>query len=216
MSDVVIFLGPSLTWAEAGARLAADYRPPVKRGDLLPLLETKPPFVGIVDGAFFQRLSISTKEILLLLDAGVTVFGAASMGALRALELAPEGMIGVGRIFELYRDGRIDADDEVAMAFDPETLVAQSEPLANLRLTLADARAAGILTPREEGRLLLSAKRTYFPERTVARLLGDAERWLPEGRFRELRARFDSQTANVKRLDALALLDAVASRLASA
>ena len=46
--------------------------------------------------------------------AGTQVFGAASMGALRAAELAPFGMIGVGAIFAAYRDGRLTGDDEVA------------------------------------------------------------------------------------------------------
>ena len=39
------------------------------------------------------------------MSEGVPVFGAASMGALRAAELHEFGMRGIGRIFEAFRDG---------------------------------------------------------------------------------------------------------------
>jgi hypothetical protein len=42
------------------------------------------------------------------------------MGALRAAELHRYGMIGIGKIFEMYRDGEED-DSLVAMTFEPET-----------------------------------------------------------------------------------------------
>ena len=42
------------------------------------------------------------------------------MGALRAAEMRRYGMIGVGKVFEMYRDGEED-DALVAMTFDPET-----------------------------------------------------------------------------------------------
>jgi hypothetical protein len=37
------------------------------------------------------------------------------MGALRAAELHTFGMVGVGRVFEGYRDGVYEDDDEVAV-----------------------------------------------------------------------------------------------------
>ena len=43
-------------------------------------------------------------------------FGASSMGALRAAELHTFGMRGVGEIFERYRDGVLEDDDEVAVS----------------------------------------------------------------------------------------------------
>ena len=41
------------------------------------------------------------------------------MGALRAAELHVFGMVGVGRVFELFRDGLLEDDDEVAVAHGP-------------------------------------------------------------------------------------------------
>lgn len=46
------------------------------------------------------------KELLYTLQEGVEVCGASSMGALRAAELESFGMLGVGVIFQAYRDGR--------------------------------------------------------------------------------------------------------------
>ena len=73
----------------------------------------------IVDGYFDTVPSVWHKEILVAMQRGVHVFGASSMGALRAAELHPFGMVGIGQVYEWYRDGTIDADDEVAVAHGP-------------------------------------------------------------------------------------------------
>src|SRR5262249_36107575 len=98
----VVFLGPSLPASEALAILDADYRPPVRRGDIDALLAELPAAIGIIDGEFFQSLAISPKEVLRAIERGVPTFGASSIGALRAVELEPHGMIGVGEVFERY------------------------------------------------------------------------------------------------------------------
>ena len=90
----VVFLGPSLNQQEARPLLDAEYRPPVKRGDLEDLAGFDT--VVIIDGQFGQSLSVTPKEILALIDSGVSVVGASSMGALRAAELDSFGMKGVG------------------------------------------------------------------------------------------------------------------------
>jgi hypothetical protein len=86
------------------------------------------------------------------LAAGIPVYGAASMGALRAAELAQFGMVGVGRIFEAYRDGVLEPfdepfedDDEVAVLHGPPELGhrAMSEALVNPLHTCAGDRAGG-------------------------------------------------------------------------
>lgn len=206
MSEPVIFLGPSLSLRAARERLAAEYRPPIRRGDLEELLKGPLRPVGIVDGVFFQRLAISPKEILRLLEAGFPIWGASSMGALRAVELEPYGMVGVGRIFDAYRSGLVDADDEVALTYDPETLQAASEALVNFRFALDDAVTAQLLTPRERVRILVSLKRLHFPERTLERLLQMADRILPRERKRVLEEWMRDESANWKRRDALELL----------
>ena len=59
--------------------------------------ESAPRAIGIIDGVFLDVASVWHREILWALSQGVHVFGAASMGALRAAELDGFGMRGVGR-----------------------------------------------------------------------------------------------------------------------
>ncbi|MCS7103458.1 MAG: TfuA-like protein, partial [Candidatus Korarchaeum sp.] len=135
MRKAVIFTGPSLTHQEA-LEIFRDalYLPPIRRGDAKKAIGEGFDIIGIIDGVFHQNVAISPREILDVMRAGVTVIGGGSMGALRAAELHEFGMIGVGRIFEMYRRGEIDSDDEVALIFNPITLEPLSEPLINIRV----------------------------------------------------------------------------------
>lgn len=74
-----------------------------------------PAAIGVIDGVFLQDLSVWHKELLYAMEKGVAVFGASSMGALRAAELAPFGMRGVGEVYRQYAEGRLNDDDEVAV-----------------------------------------------------------------------------------------------------
>ncbi len=205
----VVFAGPSLD-AAARAALPAEFLPPIRRGDIdLLLARPRPPAViGVVDGRFLHSLSISPKEILRALDAGVTVLGSSSMGALRAVECEPWGMIGVGRIFQAYRDGAVDADDEVAMVYDEEHR-ALSEPLVSLRLNLAGGVAAGHVDAGDAQALLDIAKRLYFPERSTRTVLRLAAERIPPARHRELARYLAEQAADIKHDDAVLLLDRI-------
>jgi hypothetical protein len=212
MTDrIVVFLGPSLS-RDIAVSQAPDvvFLPPISRGGLDPLLDAPPSAVGIVDGEFYQRLAISPKEILRLLEAGVPVFGSSSMGALRAVELEPCGMIGVGAIFEQFRSGRLDADDEVAMTFCPETLRPTSEPLVNMRMALDAACASSVLSEHEAATLLDVMRGLYFPERTTGRLMKEALQRLGAERAAALR-RWWPNAPDAKAADAIALLMKVTS-----
>ena len=204
MHDVAVYLGPSLDRAEAHAILDADYLPPICRGDLAKLPE-ETRVVGIVDGEFFQNLAVSPKEVVALLDRGIKVFGAASMGALRAAETYRFGTVGVGEVFRMYRDGVLDGDDEVALAYDRDSYAHFSEPLVNLRRGLETALAAGVIDETETCRLVQRMKSYYFPDRSYRALqklcpcLGDFFRRRPP--------------ADVKREDARELLFAIRSYL---
>ena len=78
----IVFLGPSLPWDEAAALLDAEFRPPIRRGDMAAVGPER--LVVIIDGEFDQSFSVSLNEILRLLDAGGSVIGAASTAALRS------------------------------------------------------------------------------------------------------------------------------------
>ena len=83
----VVFLGPSLPGAAARMILDADYRPPAQRGDILGAARDGARLIGLVDGFFHGVPAVWHKEILFALEQGAQVWGAASMGALRAAEL---------------------------------------------------------------------------------------------------------------------------------
>src|SRR5919112_5731868 len=118
MPKPVIFLGPTLSIEKAKGFLDADYRPPAKKGDILQLIPTSVKTVGIIDGYFLQDYPPTPIEVYnLLRKRGVMVFGSSSLGALRAVELKKFGMVGIGKIFELFSKAIIDSDDEVAVTF---------------------------------------------------------------------------------------------------
>ena len=196
--NVVVMVGPSLGRPVVGSELDAVYLPPVSQGDVYRAAQEDPVAIGIIDGYFENVPSVWHKEILYALSRGIRVFGAASMGALRAAELAPFGMEGVGAIFEAFRDGVLEDDDEVAMIHGPEQFgyPAYSEAMVNIRRTLSDAFADRIISADTQNKLVTISKdlpyrdRSYAATLTLGRQRGvpgyELDRflsWLPNGRF---------------------------------
>ncbi len=165
---IIIFTGLSLSFNDAKEILDAEYLPPIKRGDIYDLLEKRDDIeiIGIIDGVFHQSPAVAHKEILEALKRGITVVGGSSMGALRACELYPFGMIGVGNIFEDYKNGVIESDDDVAVALNPETLEQMSESWINMKYNFEKTVNEDIITPDECEELLQIAKETYYPKRS--------------------------------------------------
>jgi len=157
MTRPIVFVGPSLAVSEAEMILDADYRPPVKQGDLMRVLSDEPSAIGIIDGIFTDVPTVRHREILWVLSQGVPVFGAASMGALRAAELSGHGMVGIGLIYRWYRRFPLVPDDAVAVAHAPAELgsLPVSQSLVDIRRTLRAASRAGTL-PAERAQSLCS------------------------------------------------------------
>ncbi|MBW6518331.1 MAG: TfuA-related McrA-glycine thioamidation protein [ANME-2 cluster archaeon] len=212
MTHIVVFTGTSLSWEDAGLVLDADYRPPVKRNDINILLDkSTPDIIGIIDGIFFDRAAVAHREILRALRAGVTVVGGCSMGALRASELDTYNMIGVGRIYEWYRDGVIESDDEVAVTFHPETLEALSIPLVNIRVTLERAVEQGAIAHDLSNVLLETARSMYYPDRTFAAIVKRCVEngHIPKSDKDTLIDYFIHNEVDVKREDALLVIEMI-------
>ena len=155
------FLGPTLEAGEAREILAADYLPPVRQGDIYRALSArKVDAIAIVDGIFENHAAVWHKEVLWALSQGVAVYGAASMGALRAAELDLFGMIGIGKIYQAYKSGRyepfddpFEGDDEVAVVHGPsEASRFSSLALVNLRESLHIGLPIGYSRPGAAGR----------------------------------------------------------------
>jgi hypothetical protein len=208
----IVFVGPTLQSKDVAAAGNFMVLPPVSQGDVYRAARRRPRAIGIIDGYFSGAPSVWHKEILWAMSAGVPVFGSASMGALRAAELHTLGMRGVGKIFEAFRDGALEDDDEVAVTHGPAEIgyVATSEPMVNIRETLTLAETRGVLRPESRRALERFAKSLYFGERDWPFLLeraaaqgiaefevADLRDWLPMGRVDQ------------KRLDALDMLAAM-------
>jgi hypothetical protein len=186
--STVIFVGPTLARAEVAARLPdADVRPPVAVGDVLALLGKRGvKRIAIIDGYFERMAAVWHKEILLALERGIEVWGAASMGALRAAELAPFGMRGAGAIFRAYVRGALGksgpvrhglpplvAEDEVAVAHLPAEAGYRpvSDALVNLRYGIHTASG---LSAAGRAKLVELARAPFYRERSWAQLATDA------------------------------------------
>lgn len=212
-AHIVVFLGPTLALADARRILDAEFLPPVELGDVWRISQEQPAAIGIVDGYFHQVPAVWHKEILYALSRGIAVYGAASMGALRAAELGAYGMIGVGRIAAGYASGELEADDEVALLHAPAELGYQalSEPLVNIRATLAAARRDGAVSANTAEKLLALARSLPYPDRAWARLLDTA----PGNESEALAAWLPAGQVNQKRDDALAMLARMRADLAA-
>lgn len=215
-----VYAGPTLPASEpvlAGPGLRV--LPPARHGDLFDTAIGGGDTVVLLDGLYHQAPALRHKEILAAMGRGVTVLGAASIGALRAAELAPYGMVGVGSIYTAYARGDIEGDDEVAVGQAPDgAWDALTWPVVNLRRALQLAVADGVLDGERAAGLLAALRAVYYPQRTwaavraVCRRQGETEfaDWLAGQRER------DRHFGDLKRTDALAAVRAALDGAAAA
>ena len=85
---MVVFVGPTLPPEDIAVCGDIVCLPPVAQGDIYRAAQGRPRAIGIIDGYFSGAPSVWHKEILWAISRGIPVFGSASMGALRAAELA--------------------------------------------------------------------------------------------------------------------------------
>lgn len=168
----VVFAGPSLHGQIRGERIEGApsliCRGPARQGDIRQAVEEGATAIGLIDGRFEDVAAPWHKEILLALQGGVRFYGAASMGALRAAECAPFGMVGIGRIYERYASGNLVDDDAVAQLHAPAEFgyLPLTEALVNIEATIANLVATHSLGPGEGDRLCAAARRLHFKART--------------------------------------------------
>jgi hypothetical protein len=214
---VAVFLGPSLDPAAARSILPANYYPPVRMGDVYRLLTCGVRTIVIIDGVFHNTAPVWQREILAALLNGISVVGASSMGALRAVELAPWGMVGVGTVCEWYQSGRIAGDDEVALLHGEAEFGyrAMSEALVNIRFTLERAVRAGALTPDQGTALVHAMAALDHGSRSYPALFAcDAFGRLSATAQDDVRALVADGSESLKQRDARQALEWVASNLA--
>lgn len=206
----VVFGGPSLFGLPRALMESFDVRGPARRGDVLGAAVDGARSIALVDGFFDHTPSTWHKEILWALSNGAVVAGAASMGALRACECEPFGMVGVGRIFEDYRSGLRTADSDVALLHAPKELGYRplTVPLVDAEATVALLRSKALIADGEAEAILREATRLHYRERTWPAMLA------PPAASAARRAEFtilvDRHQVSQKAEDARMLLELVA------
>jgi hypothetical protein len=182
MNESCVFVGP--TRVKRGDYPGIDFFPPAALGSVFRAMERGYRRIGIIDGFFGNTPSVWHKEILFAISKGFEVSGAASTGALRAAELAPYGMRGIGNIYRLYRRASIADDDEVCVthAIAEMDFMPLSEPMISIRYTLRDLRRRGVVSRDEETKIAAELKAAHFSERTLERIGGAIERYVPDSR----------------------------------
>jgi TfuA protein len=204
----IVFAGPSLPPAARPDLPAFEWRPPAAAGDILALVDDPPDRLCLIDGFFDWCAAPWHKEILFVMARGTAVFGAASMGALRAAELDRLGMIGVGAIYKAYRDGRLTGDDEVALVHAPERLdwAPLTVPMVEFRATLIAGCSYGLFGVTTARRIRSAVHDLHFSCRDWPLI---RKCCLSEGLAeREALDRLEALHVPLKRRDALACLEA--------
>lgn len=199
--NIIIFLGPSLSADEASKILDADYRPPIQRGDVTAALQDNPDIIGIIDGVFHQQPAVSHREILNALKKDVTIVGGASMGALRASELDGFGMVGIGYVYNQYKNGFIESDDDVAIVINPLNLEQLSDSLVSMEYNFKRMVEKVIISKEEFNRLFKTAKSIFYPKRTYDLVFKNAD--IDDSKVKEIKKFLDEEGIDIKRQDAV-------------
>lgn len=172
MHNAHVFLGPSLPLKTAQEIFPhAYYHPPIQCGDIIRLLRLNPKLIVIIDGLYETTPAVWHKEILLALEHGIEVWGAASMGALRAAELHHYGMHGFGHIFHEFKEGILCDDDEVAVLHQNsnEEYAAINDAMINIRATCQKAWEEQIISLEAKNILIAYCKEQFYPYRSLSK-----------------------------------------------
>src|SRR3984893_18404937 len=212
----VIFAVPSLP-PPPPPIAGIEWRPPVRQGDLYLAALWGPAIIGVADGYFEIMPTVWHKEILWAMAQGIHVYGAASIGALRAAELTDFGMKGIGHIYRQFHTGRLTDDDEVAVLHGPAEIdyVQVTDAMVNVRATIDRALQLGVVESALAPALVSIAKSLFYKDRTYEAILKTATEhglapealhrfasWLPRGQVDQ------------KRIDAGEMLQAILAHLA--
>ena len=205
MPTPVVFTGLSISQEEARTLLAAEVRPPVKRGDLDPLSDGT--VAAIIDGELGGDSAVPIDEIRRALRRGVKISGAASVGALRAYEAREDGMVGFGWVYRAYCTGRIWGIDEIAVIYDPDSYRSLTIPLVNVRFCLERLTTRRGISAEEADHAMASLKQLSIGKRDRRSIVLHLAGLLGRERMRKmLKLVRPAEEDDVKKSDAYELL----------
>jgi hypothetical protein len=210
MSEICVFVGPTRLQKKVTDR--AHIFAPAALGSVFRAVEAGYKLICLIDGYFGNIPSVWHKEILFALKKGVTVCGSSSMGALRAAELHAFGMVGFGWVYQAFRLGVLQDDDEVCVLHAVEELNfdALSEAMVNIRYSLRRMTNRGLIRRGSEIRIASSLKELHFSKRNLPAVRSAFEHEFGD----QGAAKFDlyeSSKVDIKSMDADLMLNAVLS-----
>jgi hypothetical protein len=214
--EIVVFLGPTLSISNARRHLDALYLTPAGNGDIVrAVIEHSPNAIALIDGVFANSPAVRHKEVLWAMSRGVRVYGASSMGAVRAAELEDYGMVGYGMIFRWYRRTPLADDADVAVAMAPAQLGSFSlgDALIDIRLTLKKAVLDRIIRRQLQPALESLARSIHYTERSFGKLISVAlDNDMPRRDLRALELWLAGGKREQKKADAIGLLALLSSK----
>jgi len=204
----LVFVGPSLSHRECSRLLHAEFLPPARRGSLNSIAPGR--VVAIIDGELPPDDFLPDCEVSDALDRRVTLYGAASVGALHASAFVKQGMRGVGWVYEQYVAGKITSFDEIAVIYDTLDLRNLSVPLVDIRFWLDGLIAASRITPDDRRNALEELRRLPVFDRDIVSIKKCLHTLFHQN---SVQNELDTMTAfpDIKRNDARHLLGLLAS-----
>ncbi|HLN34458.1 MAG TPA: TfuA-like protein [Nitrososphaeraceae archaeon] len=213
MSIPIVFLGPSLSIEKARKIINAEFLPPAKKGDFIKLsLISEKKIIILIDGVFLQDYPPTPIEVFQVVNKNnFQVYGASSLGALRAVELEKFGMKGYGQVFELFKKNIINSDDEVAVTFD-NSYNLLSEAMIDIRYNLFLAFKKGIIDKETKQLITRTAKKIYFPFRSYENIVKKSIELYSDTRdtIEDFHNFVSTQRQSLKELDAMGILKKIA------
>lgn len=203
---IAVYAGPSLPTGRRPTSPGIRWYPPAGRGDLDRVDAPKGATIVLVDGYMIHNHPPSPTEVYRLVQRGYTVWGCASLGALRAAELRDHGVQGFGWVYDRVVDRTITYDDELVAVLDPRTDTAVTLFLVNIRYGLEQLTASGRVDERQAEYVVARLSSVHFAQRTksLSRHLA-AEAGIHPGAVEEL------LKADAKQRDAATLIERLAT-----
>lgn len=203
--NIVVFIGPTLSEREVRKILPdALILGPAEQGDIaFARRQLGADIIAMVDGKHTLCLPPWHKEILQVIEDGARFIGAASMGALRAVECAKFGAEPIGEIAGMYQRHELVADDEVCLIHSDRASGYKklSVPLVNIRATLRNAA----VSQATKNDIMDCAIGMYYPDREWSAIFDACEMGDPD------REAVLANEIDLKAADALHLCHYIAS-----
>lgn len=198
MAQIITFAGPSLpaipdsTWNSLLNQV--QLRPPAQEGDILAAIDNHPHTLVLIDGYYFDGrdhivAAVKPQELIAAVNAGIRIIGAASMGAIYAAELGQHGVVGVGQVFEWFRDGILQGSDELVILHLPEEFGYQhiTVALVEVRYALQQLVNDQLISSTSSQLLIETIKELPFTERSLEIILKIVGKHLDEATSELLR-----------------------------